>query len=132
MVRLYPKVPPDPKPQNIVVLDQSNLDAALATQIFLLESHLQHEDKILPLLLNLLKCLPYTKLNEQRELNWKTKGCLAEEISFQFVLLLLEIAALQKEKNRPSNVLVSSIFDVFQVLVQECISVEKQPSIKKG
>ena len=109
------------------------MDAALATEIFLVESKLQHRDKILPLLLNLLKCLPYAKLNEQRESNNKTKACLAEEFSFHFALLLMEVATLEKEQSIADyKDIVSAVIDVFQVLVNDCISVEKQSSTQKG
>ena len=123
---------PDPQTQNTLILDQRNVDVALATGIFLLESKLQHKDKILPLLLNLLKCLPYAKFIEERECKRKEEGCLAEGFSFHFVSLLLGIGALQREENSLKNDILSSVVDVFEVLIQQCCSVTKQSNAIKG
>ena len=122
----------DSQPCDNVTLDQRNLDAAIATAIFFQESKLQHKDKILPLLLSLLKCLPHAKWNESREFKRKLKGCLAEEFAFHFVLLLLEIGSLQKENANLSNDFISSIVEVFEVLVKQCCTVGTQSNSKKG
>ena len=114
-----------------VMLEKRNLDAALAIEIFLLESRLQHKDKILPLLLNLLKCLPSAKFNEASEVSRIGKGCLTEEFSFHFVSLLLEIASMEKEEGCPNTDIVSSILHIFQELVQLCCNVAQQTDAKK-
>ena len=112
-----------------ITLEKRNLDAALAIEVFLLESELQHKDKILPLLLNLLKCLPSVKFNEASEVSRVAKGCLAEEFSFHFVLLLLEIASL--EKGNGSDI-VRAVLHTFQELVQLCCNVGQQTDVKKS
>lgn len=112
-----------------ITLEKRNLDTALAIEIFLLESELQHKDKILPLLLNLLKCLPSVKFNEANEISRTAKGCLAEEFSFHFVSLLLEIASLEKENGCD---IVLAVLHTFEELVQLCCNVEQQTDVKKG
>ena len=129
MVRLYPKVSVDSTLPSSITLEKRNLDAALAIEVFLLESELQHKDKILPLLLNLLKCLPSVKFNEASEVSRVAKGCLAEEFSFHFVLLLLEIASL--EKGNGSDI-VRAVLHTFQELVQLCCNVGQQTDVKKS
>ena len=129
LARLYPKVSTDSTVPSCVTLEKRNLDTALAIEIFLLESELQHRDKILPLLLNLLKCLPSVKFNEASEINRTKKGCLAEEFSFHFVSLLLEIASLEKEKGCD---LVLAVLHTFEELVQLCCNIEQQTDVKKG
>ena len=112
-----------------ITLEKRNLDAALAIEVFLLKSELQHKDKILPLLLNLLKCLPSVKFNEANEVSRIAKGCLAEEFSFHFVSLLLEIANLEKENG---SGIVLAVLHTFQELVQLCCNVGQQTDVKKG
>jgi phosphatidylinositol 4-kinase len=112
-----------------ITLEKRNLDAALAIEVFLIESELQHKDKILPLLLNLLKCLPSVKFNEANEVIRVAKGCLAEEFAFHFVSLLLEIATLEKENGSD---IVSAVLHTFQELVQLCCNVGQQTDVKKG
>ena len=112
-----------------ITLEKRNLDAALAIEVFLIESELQHKDKILPLLLNLLKCLPSVKFNEANEVSRVAKGCLAEEFAFHFVSLLLEIATLEKENGSD---IVSAVLHTFQELVQLCCNVGQQTDVKKG
>jgi phosphatidylinositol 4-kinase len=129
LARLYPKVSVDSTLPSSITLEKRNLDAALAIEVFLLESELQHKDKILPLLLNLLKCLSSVKFNEANEVNRFAKGCLAEEFTFHFVSLLLEIASLDKEN---SFDIVLAVLHTFQELIQLCCNVGQQTDVKKS
>ena len=129
LARLYPKLSTDSTLPGNIILEKRNLDAALAIEIFLLESELQHKDKILPLLLNLLKCLPSVKFNEGSEIGRIAKGCLAEEFSFHFVSLLLAITSLEKENGSD---IVLAILHTFEELVQLCCNAGQQTDIQKG
>lgn len=112
-----------------ITLEKRNLDAALAIGVFLCESDLQHKERILPLFFNLLKCLPWIKFNEASEVSKNAKGCLAEEFSFHFVSLLLEIATLQQAGGTD---IVLALLKTFHELVELCCDVAKQTDVQKG
>lgn len=129
MARLYPKVSANASSRT-VILEKRQLDAVLAVQIFLIESKLQHKDRILPLLLNLLKSLPSIKFNEASELRRISKGCLAEEFSYHFVLLLLKIASLEGPNG--SNDIILALLHLFKELIQTCCDIGDKTDVEKG
>uniref|UniRef100_A0A3Q2DTD6 Phosphatidylinositol 4-kinase, catalytic, alpha a n=1 Tax=Cyprinodon variegatus TaxID=28743 RepID=A0A3Q2DTD6_CYPVA len=104
--------------RGVFQLDERRRDAVIALGIFLVESHLQHKDVIVPYLLGLLKGLPKVQwIEESSERKGPDALPVAENFSFCLVTLLSDVA--QRDENLRGQIL-EALMDIMQVLRDIC------------
>ncbi|XP_036384498.1 phosphatidylinositol 4-kinase alpha isoform X2 [Megalops cyprinoides] len=104
--------------RGVFQLDERRRDAVIALGIFLVESDLQHKDKIVPYLLGLLKGLPRVQwIEESAERKPRETLPIAENFCFCLVTLLSDVA--QRDETLRNQIL-EAIMDAMQVLLEMC------------
>ncbi|XP_065168456.1 phosphatidylinositol 4-kinase alpha isoform X3 [Atheta coriaria] len=121
---LFSLCPEEPSCGSLFKISVRHQDAIIALGIYLLESDLQHKEKIIPYLLNLAKRLNRSWL-EENKVNIIGRIPVAEKFSFSLHTLLSDIAARCPEEK---DTIISTQIECLEQLTQNILTLHEQPT----
>ncbi|CAH1801953.1 unnamed protein product [Owenia fusiformis] len=124
LVALCPKVNKD---ASALRLDKRGQEAIIALGVYLLESKLQHYEKILVYLLDIVKQLPKAQWHDGPQNKNADKLPNCEAFSFCLTTILCDVCGMKGELQ---NEIVTTLLDQLQILSRACSSANEQSKLE--